>query len=320
MDSLSETHQQVEVESAQVDVPLMPYEREGTGGTSEEKAAAKFEEMDVFGIDDDDDDDAEEAEVSAEQDDDEDDAEDEDEDEDEDEPAQRAEQKYKIKLGDGEVAEVTLAELQQGYQRQQDYTRKTQAVAEARNYVRAQYQEQMQVREALHNAVTAMSAWAQTNNVPVADIERFLRANAEQGARQREAYEQETLAEEAERLVDAMPEWRDPAKRKAALNDIRDYALSVGYSDEDLAATTDHRALILGYKSMMYDRIMKQHSGLAGKVKVKHVLRPGGKIEGSGSEGSAGRSAAKRDRDRLRRTGRMDDAARVMERVLFGGK
>jgi hypothetical protein len=315
MDSLSETHQQVEVESAQVDVPLMPYEREGASGTSEERAAAKFEEMDVFGIDDDDDDDAEEVEVSAEQD--EDDAEDSDEDEDEDdedEPAQRVEQKYKIKLGDGEVAEVTLAELQQGYQRQQDYTRKTQAVAEARNYVRAQYAEQQQARESLFNAATAMRAWAVTNNVPVADIERFMQANVEQGAAAREAHEYETLAEENERLVEAIPEWRNVDARKKGLAEIREWALQNGYSDADLQATTDHRALVLARNAMAYDKIMGHKQSLPGKVKVKQVLKPGGKIEGKKS--SASRTAHQRARQKLARTGRIEDAAAVIAGFL----
>ena len=47
---------------------------------------------------------------------------------------------YKVKI-DGEEVEVTLDELQSGYSRQQDYTRKTQELAQQRKIIEQQQQE-----------------------------------------------------------------------------------------------------------------------------------------------------------------------------------
>ena len=56
---------------------------------------------------------------------------------------------YKVRI-DGEEVEVTLEELQSGYSRQQDYTRKTQELSEQRKNVDKQ-QEELAKRDAIYS-------------------------------------------------------------------------------------------------------------------------------------------------------------------------
>ena len=66
-------------------------------------------------------------------------------------------QLYTIKV-DGEETEVTLEELQNGYSRQRDYTRKTQELAQQRKAVEAKYQEISQKDEIYSQLLPKMEA------------------------------------------------------------------------------------------------------------------------------------------------------------------
>lgn len=64
-------------------------------------------------------------------------------------PAPTAEQLFEVKIG-GQARKVALAELQAGYQRQQDYTQKTMSLAEERRSLQTQWEaERQQTREFL---------------------------------------------------------------------------------------------------------------------------------------------------------------------------
>jgi hypothetical protein len=118
-----------------------------TGDELAEELEVELEEDDLEGFDDEESDE---------------DLEDEDEDgesdEDEDEPADDnpvLEEKFTVKV-DGEEVEVTVREALEGYQRREDYTRKTQELAEARKAFEGEIQEYAEVFE---NVTAFEEAW-----------------------------------------------------------------------------------------------------------------------------------------------------------------
>ncbi len=150
-------------------------------------------------------------------------------------------QVFTVKV-DGKEIEVTLDELQKGYSRTQDYTRKTQQVAEARKAAEAELQAVRAEREQYAQLLGALSEQVKAVAEPQIDWDRLYREDPIEYVRQREVMrenkekaaaiqaEQQRLAEiaqqeqmqrfqavkakEAQALIEAIPSWKDPAKAK----------------------------------------------------------------------------------------------------------
>lgn len=82
------------------------------------------------------------------------------------------------------------------------------------------------------------------------------------------------LKAEEQRLVEAIPEFKDPQKRSAVQKELVEYAQAQGFSPEELAQVMDHRPLKLLHKAMKYDRLMAEGKAKAEKPKAKAV-KPG---------------------------------------------
>jgi len=65
--------------------------------------------------------------------------------------------------------------------------------------------------------------------------------------------QQTVLARERDSLLNAIPAWRDPAVRVEQSRQLRDWALSEGYSAEDLAGLSDHRMVKTLHKAWRAD-------------------------------------------------------------------
>jgi hypothetical protein len=257
------------------------------------------------------------------------------------EPEQEQTPTYRVKVGKEEV-EVPLDELLKGYSRTADYTKKTQEVAEARKMVeserqkieeasrlRDQYAERLSVIEQMLNQTEKaedLSALKETDPIGYAvkvaeQAEREKQLNAVRAERQRLAQQQQAeqserlkahLASEAARLRDAIPEMSDEVKSEVVKREIREFAKSVGFSDQELASVYDSRAVLTLYKAMQYDKLQKGKPQVTKKVNAApKMLRPGTSTpEASESE------TTKRMRAQLKKSGKKDDAARLFERFL----
>jgi hypothetical protein len=246
--------------------------------------------------------------------------------------------RYRVKV-DGEEMEVELDELLNGYQRKSDYTKKTQTLAEQRKAVEAerarieeaarlrdQYAERLQVIEhMLTQPEEDISSLRDTDPIGYAvkmaeKVERDKQLTAvrqeRQAVMQRQQTEQQErlkthLANEAERLQAAIPEIADPAKGEAIRKEIKDFAKSVGFSEQELAQVYDHRAVIALYKAMQYDKLQKARPGVTKKVaEAPKTMRPGSTPAQSGDD------ATKRIRKQLKQSGKPRDAAALFERFL----
>jgi hypothetical protein len=288
---------------------------------SEEDTEAAASEEDESGVED-----APEDETSEEQ------SEDDEESEEQDQP-----QTFTVKVDGKEVA-VTLDELQKGYSRTQDYTRKTQQIAEVRKQVEQETQAVRAERQQYAQLLGALQAQLQVSE-PQVDLDRLYNEDPIEWVRQKEvlrerqdkAYaiqaEQQRLSQlsqqeqqrameahlddQKDALLAALPEWRDPKKAKAEKALVLESAKSVGFSDDDLKSVYDHRLVLLLRKAAMYDQMVSKRQGI--KPVVNNGPRPA-------KPGAAGRvsttTESTRAKQRLAKTGRVDDAASAIELLL----
>jgi Tfp pilus assembly protein PilN len=249
--------------------------------------------------------------------------------------------KYRVKAN-GEELEVSLDELLNGYSRTADYQKKTQSLAEQRKSVEAErvkideaaktrdtYAQRLQVIEQL------LSQQDNTENlqelkesdpigyaIKVAErSEREKQLQAVQAERQRVQQEQQALhgqrmnqhiQSEQEKLKTIIPEFKDEAKAEVIRRDIRSYAKSIGFSDQELSQVYDSRAVQTLYKSMQYDKLVAGKSGATKKVaSAPKTLKPG-----TSNPQSSEQEAQKKDFAQLRKTGNKRDAAKLFERFL----
>lgn len=250
-------------------------------------------------------------------------------------------QRFKVKV-DNEEIEVTLEELQQGYSRTKDYTKKTQALAETRKAVEAErarieeakqlrdtYAQRLQVIEQMLNQPADNENLAELKEsdpigyaIKVAErSEREKQLQAVQAEKQRIAQQQSQeqqeqlknhLALEAQKLKEWIPEFRDEVKADLARKDIRAYAKSIGFSDQELANVYDARAVQTLYKAMQYEKLMKGKSVATKKVNdAPKTLRAG-----NGGQVNAENDATKKQMQRLKQTGKKSDAAKLFEKFI----
>lgn len=245
---------------------------------------------------------------------------------------------YRVKV-DGEEVEVTLDELQKGYSRTQDYTRKTQALAEQRKAAEAELEQARQERAYYAQMIEAMqSQLAQQNDEPDWDAlyqenpmewvrqrelwrdkherVRILAARQQQlqavQAQEAERYRQAKLAEEAQKLVEVIPEWKDSKKAAEERGKLVEAAMRMGFSEAELNMVDDHRALVLLRKAALYDELMGK------KGQIKPVPASGPKIAkpGSATTKPSKKSDAARAQERLAKTGSIKDAAAAFDAFI----
>lgn len=256
--------------------------------------------------------------------------------EEEEEYEEVAEPVYSVKQ-DGKVIQVTLDELTKGYQRQSDYTRKTQELAETRKQFTAEQQavteERVQYQSALNQfnqmlqEQTAEFEQIDWNELAELDPTQYLikkeeqrelqtkqmRVNAEHQRvrqiqqQQMQRQHQELLNHEMTMLEEAFPEWKDPVKREKLANSWENYALTQGYEPDDVKAITDHRALKILDKARKYDQLQATSTKKKKLVKVPKTAKPGA-ATGVRTESS---SRLKQKMKSLKQTGSVDAAASV---------
>jgi hypothetical protein len=258
--------------------------------------------------------------------------------EEEEEPEEQEQQQtFTVKV-DGKEVSVTLDELQKGYSRTQDYTRKTQQIAEVRKQVEQETQAVRAEREQYAQLLGALQAQLQSSE-PQIDLERLYHEDPIEWVRQKEVmrerqeklgaiqseqqrlsqvaqYEQQRameaqFASQQEALLAALPEWKDPKKAKAEKALVIESAKAAGFSDEDLKSVYDHRLVLLLRKAALFDQMVSKRQGI--KPVVNNGPRPA-------KPGAAGRvsttTEGMRAKQRLAKTGRIDDAASAIELLL----
>lgn len=62
---------------------------------------------------------------------------------------------------------------------------------------------------------------------------------------------------EEQRLLDALPEWRDNKRAQAEQGELSAWLVDQGYRPEEVGQILDHRAVLIARKAMLFDRQAK---------------------------------------------------------------
>ena len=251
--------------------------------------------------------------------------------------------KYTIKV-DGEELEVGIEELKNGYQRQADYTRKSQALAEQRKETEAIQSERQRLEQERQMYANGLQMLQEQQNSKLQEFEginweelksedpyQYMLKKDEyrdaqekvQNVQQQQILIQQERAEEAQkarahfvqqeynRLVEALPEWKD--KNSTVKKDVQEYAKSVGFLPEEINQLADHRSVLVIKKAMEYDKLTTKVAPKKKAVKKVPKVQKSGR--GNSKEDSAA-EAIKKKRARLQKSGKQDDAASIFYDML----
>jgi hypothetical protein len=251
--------------------------------------------------------------------------------------------KYTIKV-DGQDYEVGIDELKNGYQRQADYTRKSQALAEQRKGTENIQSERMQLEQERQMYANGLQMLQEQQSAKLTDFdnvewealkqedpyqymikkdeyrdaqERVGNLQAEQQLVQQERTKQAQQArshfvqQEYARLVNALPEWND--KDSTIKKDVQEYATSVGFRPEEISQLADHRSVLVIKKAMEFDKLTKKVAPKKKAVKKVPKVQKSGR---GNSKEDAATEATNKKRARLRKSGKQDDAASLFFDML----
>lgn len=204
--------------------------------------------------------------------------------------------KIAVPTGEGKTETLTLGELKKGYLRESDYTRKTQALSAEKTQTK-QFRDEVSVeRDMLKNSIETTMRFVQTlmpkeptpqewESLRMADPTQYVsqreawrsfkeqlqsvegahRQTTEgQKAEQRRALTELAVAEK-QKLHDAIPEWKDKRVKDADVKAIMETVKALGFSEDDVHNTVDHRLLLLAHKATLYDRLMNARKTLNSK-------------------------------------------------------
>jgi hypothetical protein len=262
-----------------------------------------------------------------------------DEEEEDDEAEDEAPKLVTVKI-DGKTAEVPLDEVVAGYQRQADYSRKTAALAEERKQLVQEYAEVQTERQYYAQALTSLQQQLATQAEQQPDWDRLYAEDPIEWVRQREVYrarqekaaaaqiEMERLANqqtaeqrqalsqqlqtERGRLLEKVPTWKDDKVWERDRNALREYGRSFGFSDEELSRAYDHRAVAALYKAMKYDQLLAAQKSTRPDP-ARAIQQPS---RGSAAISPRPVTEQTRAKQRLAKTGRVADAAKVFEGLI----
>ena len=251
--------------------------------------------------------------------------------------------KYTIKV-DGKELEVGIDELKSGYQRQADYTRKSQALAEQRKgteQIQSERQRLEQERQMYANGLQMLQEQqsAKLNDFDNVEWETLKQedpyaymikkdeyrdaqervtnlAQQQQLVHQEQAQQAKNVREhfvqqEYSKLVDALPEWND--KESTIKKDVQEYAVSVGFRPEEINQLADHRSVLIIKKAMEFDKLTKKVAPKKKAVKKVPKVQKSGR---GNSKEDAATEATNKKRARLRKSGKQDDAASLFFDML----
>ena len=245
---------------------------------------------------------------------------------------------YAVKVG-GEELEVTLDDLQAGYSRQQDYTRKTQELAQQRKTVEQQQAELSQkdkvysellprLQQNLQNDMGDEPDWtALYEQDPIGYVrerdvwnEKKEKLNAVTAENSRLAQEAQQQQQEKVRkyveygeqqILQQIPEWKDTNVATTEKMAIRDYAINeLGFTPQEIDQVYDYR-LLMGLRSgYLHSKTMQATKKNPKQKAAARVGRPGTVTQRKTT------TPLKKAKTRLKKSGKVKDAARVFEQII----
>ena len=225
--------------------------------------------------------------------------------------------------------EWTMDDLRGGVLRQSDYTKKTQDLAEQRRQLDTASQEILEQRNRYEQGLAEVTKRLQEATADDTDWNALKETDPVAYAVKREEYRekqevlqraqaeqmqiaqgkmQQHLALEQEKLLQAIPEWQDPKVAQKEKTDVVTYAKRFGFSDQELQNASDHRAINVLRKAMLYDQ-------LTGNKAVKKKVTKAPKMVKSGRPVTKTEVTQRREQEllnKLNKSGNREDAINYM--------
>ena len=225
--------------------------------------------------------------------------------------------------------EWTMDDLRGGVLRQSDYTKKTQDLAEQRRKLDTANQEILEQRNRYEQGLAEITKRLQEATADDTDWQALKETDPVAYAVKREEYRekqevlqraqaeqmqiaqgkmQQHLAVEQEKLLQAIPEWQDPKVAQKEKTEVVTYAKRFGFSDQELQNASDHRAINVLRKAMLYDQ-------LTGNKAVKKKVTKAPKMVKSGRPVTKTEVTQRREQEllnKLNKSGNREDAINYM--------
>ena len=245
-------------------------------------------------------------------------------------------QLYKVKI-DGEEAEVTLEEALSGYQRERTFHKRMNEVSQKSKAIEAESAETKRLRdeyakglqqleqalrvpepnwEELRRTKTneefaSIHAEYQIQQNNLAKVQQQQQAIMSQQQAEAQAQYQNHLKAEFDTMLDKIPAWRDEKVREAERSKVISYAKSkMGYTDDEIAQASDHRAIVTLRKAMLYDELM------GGKTQAKKKVKTAPKMVKAGSPKTKSEVVSKRNQDMMKRFNNNSTVESAVELLL----
>lgn len=209
---------------------------------------------------------------------------------------------------DGEEGKVKFADLIKSYQLQGHVDKQVREAAEIRKQAIEQanaVQQQIQVQQQIVGKIAEIKAVEQEfqqyrainldalidqDPVQALKVQRHMQALQERHAaltneanqaanyvQQQQAHvSSAVLQQEAQALMQALPEWTDSSKAESEKKAIKADLKARGYTDRDIEALSDHKAVLLARDAMLYRQMKATGSTVEKQVRAApKIVRPG---------------------------------------------
>ncbi len=257
-------------------------------------------------------------------------------------PAEGTEELVTVKV-DGQDRQVTLDELKNGYSRQSDYSKKTQALADERRGLDTERDkvttELEAVKKERDDYAVKLKSFIKSDKQEDIDWDKvyeqdpieYVRLKAETDRKKEIRQQAETELKSIEQkqdeeqkkkyadyvttqsnmLSDKVPEFADPVKKGKIQANVKNYLNEIGFSDQELSMLTDHRTVMVAIEGMKYSQLKKAKLG---DKKVKNIPR----VSKSGIPVSKDDANYERRKDAIKRvkSGKSGDMLEAFMNVL----
>ena len=248
---------------------------------------------------------------------------------------------YTVKI-DSKDAEVTEDELLSGYSRQADYTRKSQVLAEQRKKMDEELAATQQERQQYQSQLEQFNLQADSKLEEFKSVDwvklkeedpmeyalkrdqyrelqenKRLVAEEQQNLAQKQQAEMQTkwneeLARQQEVMAQRLPEWNDPEKGPKLKQNIKSFAMKKGFTEQEVDSLIDARSVDVLHKAMMYENLLEAKINQKKAKVVPKVQKPGT----PSTKSEVNSEKVKQTRARLKKTGRVDDAALAIKSLM----
>jgi len=238
---------------------------------------------------------------------------------------------FQVKV-QGDTYEVDRNELIAGYQRQQDYTRKTESLAIEKQQANEDIEKRngslmSKISEAekltdLARKQLGLDAQGLDDlmiNDPVEgtrrkhELEMRARALGEQQRQIANVMQEERVKfqkEEERKVRLEIPEMNDPVKRPEFVSNMRNYLDKMGFSNDEINGVGDSRYFKLIRDGMKWNNLQQQKPGIGKKVANAPKVVKGGVVNSK----SVKNKRLQEDRmTKLKKSGSIDDAAELLK-------